>query len=129
VLFDGRVMRALVGAMTVGSVLLSWHVARPSRPDVWFTVAPTFTADYLNDHAPWLWDPAPQVFLTRQWREFTRIEPVANDSCTKLLAVAGEWPTACEAPDDVPADCADAPFCYANWAGSGFVFRPQEGIG
>lgn len=129
VLFDGRVVRTVVGAMVAGSVLLSWHVARPSRPDVWFTVRPTFVATFLNDHAPWLWDSPPQVFLTREWRQFTRIEPVANDTCTKLLAVAGDWPSSCSPPTGVPDDCADAAYCYANWTGSGFVFRPEDTIG
>lgn len=129
VLFDGRFVRAIVGAMAAASVLLSWHVARPSRPDVWFTVRPTFVATFLNDHAPWLWDSPPQVFLTREWRQFTPIEPVANDTCTKLLAVEGEWPSSCSPPADVPDDCADAAFCYADWTGAGFVFRPEETIG
>lgn len=129
VLFDGRGVRAVVGAMAVGSVLLSWHVARPSRPDVWFTVRPTFVATELNEHAPWLWDSPPQVFLTRELREYGRIEPVANESCTKLLAVEGNWPSSCAPPSSVPSDCAAAAFCYANWTGSGFAFRPQATIG
>ncbi|MEQ1700587.1 MAG: hypothetical protein ABMA25_10770 [Ilumatobacteraceae bacterium] len=129
VLFDGRLVRALVGTLAAASVLLSWHVARPSRPDVWFTVRPTFVAALLNDRAPWLWDSPPQVFLTREWRQFTRIEPVANHTCTKLLAVDGHSPSTCSPPTDVPDDCGTAAYCYANWTGSGFVFRPEDTIG
>jgi len=127
--FRGRVLRPLAVVIVAGSVALSLHVARPSRPDVWYTVRPTWVADLLNEHAPWAWDPPPQVFLTRQWRMFTPIEPVANDACTKLLGVSGRWPEMCDAPADVPADCAQAWFCYANWNGDGWWFRAEDDIG
>lgn len=128
-LFRGRILAPVAAALVTGSAVLSWHVARPSEPDVWYTVSPTWVSELINEHAPWAWDPAPQVFLTRQWGQFTPQEPVANDACTKLLAVGGAWPATCAPPSAVPDDCATSAFCYANWNGRGWWFRPLSHIG
>ena len=123
-LFRGWTSKGLVGAVTVLSVLISLHVARPSRLDNWYTVRPTFVADEVNDHAPWAWNPSPYVFMVREWRTFTTSGPVANEECTKLLAVAGAWPDSCPAPENVPLDCSESPYCYANRSGESFSFVP-----
>ncbi len=122
-LFTGRVVRGTVVGLVAASVVLSFHVARPSRQDIWFSVGPTWVSDAVNEHAPWLWDPPPQVFLTREWRQFTLVEPVANDACTKLLAIQGRWPATCEAPHNPPAWCTAATFCYANRVGDEWWYR------
>jgi hypothetical protein len=124
-----RVTQAGVAICCVASAVLSFHVARPDRPDVWFTVAPTFVSDAVNDHAPWLWNPVPQIFLTREHGQYTPIEPVANESCTKLLAVSGRWPGDCPTPTDVPSDCAASYFCYANRSGDDYFFQPVDQFG
>lgn len=115
--------------VVLASMVLSLHVARPDRLDVWFTVKPTFVADALHEHAPWLWNTPPQLFLTREWRQYGKVEPVANEACTKLLAVGGVWPTTCPTPTDVPRDCATTLFCYANRSGDGYTFVPVRYYG
>lgn len=120
-----------VGASVVvlASLMLSMHVAHPDRLDVWFTVKPTFVADALHEHAPWLWNTPPQLFLTRELRQYGKVEPVANEACTKLLAVSGQWPSSCPAPTEVPRDCATTLFCYANRSGDHFTFVPVRYYG
>lgn len=116
-------------ALVAVSAVLSVHVARPSYPDVWFTTKPTFVATALLNHAPWAWNPTPQVFLTREWRQYGKLEPVANASCTKLLAISGVWPATCPQPVDVPDDCLRSYFCYANRSGTDYTFVPVEEFG
>jgi len=124
-----RAARVGVAACCAASAVLSFHVARPDRPDVWFTVGPTFISDAVNDHAPWLWNPVPQIFLTREHEQYTVVEPVANETCTKLLAVSGQWPGDCPAPTDVPDDCVRSYFCYANRSGDDYTFQPVDQFG
>ncbi|MDP2290582.1 MAG: hypothetical protein Q8M22_05295 [Actinomycetota bacterium] len=120
---------AAATTVVLASLLLSLHVARPATPDVWFTVKPTLVAQELHEHAPWLWNTPPQLFLTREWRQYGKVEPVANEACTKLLAVSGTWPTTCPAPTDVPRDCATTLFCYANRSGDHYTFVPVRYYG
>ncbi|MDO8362351.1 MAG: hypothetical protein Q7V88_05605 [Actinomycetota bacterium] len=118
----GRWRSPLAAAALTASMALSVHVAHPDRPDVWWTLRPTFVAEALLDHAPWAWNPPPQVFVTREVREFELVRPVANRTCTKLLAVSGVWPAACPTPKDAPHDCLASYFCYANRSGAGYSF-------
>ena len=117
------------GALVAVSAVLSVHVARPALPDVWFTTRPTFVSTALLDHAPWAWNPSPQVFLSREWRQYGMVQPVANRSCTKLLAVSGVWPTTCPQPVGAPRDCLVSYFCYANRSGTDYEFVPVEEVG
>ena len=118
-----------VGALVAVSAVLSVHVARPALPDVWFVARPTFLATAQGDHAPWLWNPMPQVFLSRELRLYREIEPVANASCTKLLAVDGVWPSTCPEPTDVPRKCMVMRFCYANRSGADYEFVAMKEFG
>ncbi|MEQ1702888.1 MAG: hypothetical protein ABMA25_22505 [Ilumatobacteraceae bacterium] len=125
----GRWQIGAAGALVTVSAVLSVQVARPSLPDVWFTTEPTFVAAAVVDHAPWLWNPTPQIFLSREWRQYGKLEPVANESCTKLLAISGVWPTTCPEPVDVPRDCLVSYFCYANRSGTDYTFVAVEEYG
>jgi hypothetical protein len=55
--------------------------------------------------------------------------PIGNVACTKLLAVDGVWPQSCPSPQDVPEDCLEASFCYANRWGRGWQFAPTNEFG
>jgi hypothetical protein len=83
-------------------------------------------ATWLDEHAPWLWNPAPDVFIVRESRHFGPDAPVANRACTKLLAMRGVWPTTCPTPSGVPDECAAAPYCYANRSGRDYQFVVEE---
>ena len=128
--FQNRVApKALLSVTVAASAVLSVHVARPSLPDSWFTVHPPFVVAVLSDHAPWAWNSPPYIFMVRQWRTFTTTGPVANPTCTKLLAVSGVWPTTCPAPVNVPSACASSPYCYANRSGDRYGFVPVKDKG
>jgi hypothetical protein len=119
-----------VGLVAAGSVALSIHVARPSRPDVFFDPRPTWIAELVYEHAPGLYNPPPQVYKSRYARRFGRL-PVAaaNAACTKLLAVRGAWPQQCPPPAPVPQDCAGALYCYANRSGRTYSYVGLESGG
>ena len=131
--FRTALQRVFFTVVTAASVAMSLNVARMSRPDFWYTTRPNRVATFVFDHAPWIWNPPPQVFMGIESGQLKGPKapkiPMANVACTKLLAVDGVWPQSCPAPQDVPEDCVESSFCYANRWGRGWQFAPTNEFG
>lgn len=125
-LLTHRVTRLAVVGVALSSMVLSLGVAHPAVSDNYWTLESNFVADLVFDQAPWAWNPVPQIFLARQLKSFNIDAPVANQACTKVLTVVGQWPNSCPAPIALPEECAASPYCYANWTNDRYMFVPVQ---
>lgn len=76
----------------------------------------TALARWLWDRFPSVADPLAEIFFERVSHHEMAAQPVATESCSKVLTIGGAWPYDCPPPPGTRTAACDAPgaFCYAN---------------
>jgi hypothetical protein len=101
--------------------LIAFH---PSKPESY--LEPTWLAREIWNHHPSLENPPAEIFFERSAHQEERPRPVATPSCSKVLLIAGRWPSRCAGSrrwDAAASGCfTPSALCYANRRDRGYEF-------
>lgn len=121
----GAALRSWIIPFACISCLLCVIAFHPMKP---LNLNPTPVAAWLWENHPSLHNPLPEIFIERVLRSEVKILPIANESCSKVLLIAGRWPMECPPQGTVPLIChPEGRLCYANRTGSGYRFVRAPG--